>query len=90
MPVQAKTLTKGQKEALLRLAAALKLDNNDPEWLHNDVYTISTQLGIDGKSAFKAIYIALLGKSSGPRAGWFLTSLDPQFVVSRFEEAGSE
>ncbi|MGZ4926482.1 MAG: lysine--tRNA ligase, partial [Halobacteriota archaeon] len=89
LPVQAKTLTKGQKQALLKLATALKLDNNDPEWLHNEVYDVSAQLGIDAKSAFKAIYIALLGKNSGPRAGWFLASLDPEFVVSRFEEAGS-
>ncbi|MGZ4941537.1 MAG: lysine--tRNA ligase [Halobacteriota archaeon] len=89
LPVQAKTLTKGQKQALLKLANALKLDNNDPEWLHNEVYDVSARLGIDAKSAFKAIYIALLGKNSGPRAGWFLASLDPEFVVSRFEEAGS-
>ncbi len=89
LPIQATTLTKGQRDALVQLAAAVKLGNNDPEWLHNEVYTISAQLGIDAKSAFKAIYIALLGKNSGPRAGWFLTSLDPQFVASRFEEAGS-
>ncbi len=89
LPVQAKTLTEGQKHALMKLATALQLDNKDPEWLHNEVYNVSAQLGIDSKSAFKAIYIALLGKNSGPRAGWFLTSLDPEFVVSRFEEAGS-
>ncbi|MGZ7169424.1 MAG: lysine--tRNA ligase, partial [Halobacteriota archaeon] len=89
LPVQAKTLTKGQKQVLLRLTAVLKLDNNDPEWLHNEIYNISAQLGIDAKSSFKAVYIALLGKNSGPRAGWFLASLDPQFVVSRFEEAGA-
>ncbi len=89
LPVQAKTLTKEQKQALLKLANALKLDNSDPEWLHNEVYNISAQLSIDAKSAFKAIYIALLGKNSGPKAGWFLASLDPEFVVLRFEEAGS-
>ena len=89
LPVQAKTLTKGQKQLLLKLAAALKLDSNDPEWLHNEIYNISAQLGVDAKSSFKAVYIALLGENSGPRAGWFLASLNPQFVVSRFEEAGS-
>ncbi len=89
LPVQAKTLTEGQKQALLKLATALELNSHDPEWLHNEVYNVSAQLGIDATSAFKAIYIALLGKNSGPRAGWFLVSLDPEFVISRFEEAGS-
>lgn len=87
LPVQAKTLTNGQKEVLLKLANALKVDSNDPEWLHNEVYDISAQVGIDSKDAFKAIYIAVLGKTSGPRAGWFLTSLSPEFVITRFNEA---
>ncbi|MGZ4869400.1 MAG: lysine--tRNA ligase, partial [Halobacteriota archaeon] len=89
LPVQVKTLTAGQKKALVKLAKALETDSRDPEWLHNEVYNISEQVGIHSKEAFKAIYISLLAKTSGPRAGWFLATLDPEFVIARFREAAA-
>ena len=64
-------------------------DSWDPEWLHNEVYNISEQVEIHSKEAFKAIYISLLAKTSGPRAGWFLATLDPEFVIARFREAAA-
>jgi lysyl-tRNA synthetase class I len=33
--------------------------------------------------------LALLGKSQGPRAGWFLSTLDATFVKQRFAEAAA-
>jgi lysyl-tRNA synthetase class 1 len=87
LPVQVKTLNSGQRKALAKLAIALETNSSDPEWLHNEVYTISEEVGIDSKDAFKAIYISLLAKTSGPRAGWFLTSLNPKFVIARFKDA---
>jgi lysyl-tRNA synthetase class 1 len=87
LPVQVKTLNSGQRKALAKLAIALETNSSNPEWLHNEVYTISEEVGIDSKDAFKAIYISLLAKTSGPRAGWFLTSLNPEFVIARFKDA---
>jgi lysyl-tRNA synthetase class 1 len=40
-------------------------------------------------AAFRAIYLAFLGRPSGPRAGWLLASLDQAFVLDRLDEAGS-
>jgi lysyl-tRNA synthetase class 1 len=37
--------------------------------------------------AFGAIYLAFLGQRSGPRAGWLLASLEPEFVVGRLRAA---
>jgi lysyl-tRNA synthetase class 1 len=90
LPVQVKTLNNGQRKALAKLAIAVETDSNDPEWLHNEAYTISEEEGIDSKDTFKAIYISLLAKTSGPRAGWFLTSLNPEFVIARFKEAAMD
>jgi lysyl-tRNA synthetase, class I len=42
---------------------------------------------IDPKNLFKAVYISLLGQNSGPKAGWFLSSFEKEFLVKRFEEA---
>jgi lysyl-tRNA synthetase class 1 len=38
---------------------------------------------------FKAIYLAFLGKESGPKAGWFLSSLPRGFVLGRLAEASA-
>ena len=39
---------------------------------------------------FQAIYLALLGKAKGPRAGAFLSVLGVEFVAKRFSEASRE
>jgi lysyl-tRNA synthetase class 1 len=39
------------------------------------------------RQSFAAIYVAFLGRDSGPRAGWLLASLDKDFVVRRLTEA---
>lgn len=36
---------------------------------------------------FKGVYLAFLGKESGPKAGWFLSVLPREFVLTRLEEA---
>ena len=40
-----------------------------------------------GGVAFAALYLAFMGRTNGPRAGWLLASLEPDFVISRLEEA---
>jgi lysyl-tRNA synthetase class 1 len=46
-------------------------------------------LEVNPKELFKAIYISVLGQASGPKAGWFLSSLEKDFLVQRFREASS-
>src|SRR3989338_6283589 len=36
--------------------------------------------------AIRQIYMALLGKDSGPQAGWFLEAVDRRFLIDRFLE----
>ena len=42
---------------------------------------------LPARRAFEAIYLAFLGRSNGPRAGWLLASLDAEFVLRRLDEA---
>jgi lysyl-tRNA synthetase class 1 len=37
--------------------------------------------------AFRALYLAFLGRPNGPRAGWLLAKLEPDFVTRRLREA---
>ena len=39
---------------------------------------------------FQAIYLALLGKPRGPRAGWFVAALGAECCAARFREAAGE
>ena len=55
--------------------------------IHDNMYKVAQDVGIDGNKVFEAVYLALLGLKSGPRAGHFLASLDRDFVVKRFKEA---
>ena len=59
------------------------------EQIHQLIYALKDELGGKPELLFKAIYLALLGKTQGPRAGWFLSTLDSAFVKQRFAEAAA-
>lgn len=82
-PEGAKKLTSEQKEFLVAVAKLLKTAS-DPDEYQKAIYEKSKELGISSKDAFGAIYMALLGKNHGPKAGWLILSLDKDFVKERF------
>ena len=53
------------------------------------IFTAATATALPAGRAFAALYLAFLGRSNGPRAGWLLASLDPAFVVGRLREAAA-
>lgn len=59
----------------------------DPNDIHNTIYSIAEQHQIPAKTAFQTIYMVILGQKKGPRVGYFLSNLDKDFVLKRFEEA---
>jgi lysyl-tRNA synthetase class 1 len=89
LPVEAiKQLSESQQKALWLFAQALQGEVNlsAEEW-HNTFYEVAAQVDAEVKEIFKAVYIALLGKPSGPRAGWLLASLDADLLRKRLEAA---
>jgi lysyl-tRNA synthetase class 1 len=54
------------------------------------IFTVATATGIPAGRAFAALYLAFLGRTNGPRAGWLLASLDPAFVVRRLRDAAGD
>lgn len=87
LPPQAKSFTKEQKKALSILADKMEHGMTGLE-VHDSLYEVAEETGLAGKKIFETVYIALLGMKSGPRAGHFLSSLERDFVVKRFKEAG--
>ena len=81
-----KQLSELQKKALGSLAQKIQDGMNAEDW-HNRIYDVASATNMETKELFQAIYMVLLKKPSGPRAGWLLASLDSEFLRSRFESA---
>lgn len=59
----------------------------DGQWFHNAIYEFKDELGLAPKDMFTTLYRALIGKTSGPRAGWFLSILPRDWLVERLSLA---
>lgn len=85
LPEEAKNLSREQKDYLRKIATELEKKWN-PEDFQKELYVWSKELAIPSKDAFAAIYLALIGKNHGPKAGWLILSLEKKFIQKRFNE----
>jgi lysyl-tRNA synthetase class 1 len=85
LPQEAESLTQEQKESLMKVADLIE-KGKDPEKFQNEIYQVGKELGVASSETFRAIYLALLGKESGPKAAWLVLSLDKEFIIKRFKE----
>jgi len=79
----------GERAFLRLLSRELDGGSWTPAAIHDTVFKAAGASGLSPKDAFRAVYLAVLGREKGPRAGYFLSSLEPAFVVSRLREAGA-
>ncbi len=80
-------LTKEQKKFLISFLEKLTSTDWAAENIHNAIYELSEKEKIPIKTAFTTIYQIILGQDKGPRAGYFLSNLDKDFVLKRIKEA---
>ncbi len=80
------SLTDTQKKAIGALADFMK-DPQDGEAIHGKLHDLKSEIPIEPKELFQAIYTVFLNRDSGPKAGWFLAVLPHEFVISRLREA---
>ncbi len=57
--------------------------NADGEWFHQAIYNLKDDGGPGPKEMFTTLYRVLIGKDSGPRAGWFLSILPRNWLIKR-------
>jgi len=88
LPDEAHALTDAQRAYLERLAADrdVTMPDSGEAW-QGLIFGTAKELGMPAGEAFKAVYLAFLGRVNGPRAGWLLASLEPGFVMRRLREA---
>lgn len=58
-------------------------EDADGAWFHDAIYAFKETSGLSPKELFTTLYRAIIGKTSGPRAGWFLSILPREWLVSR-------
>lgn len=74
-----------EKEFLSELASDIEKapENADGEWFHKAIYRFKEEQNLQPQQLFKPIYMALIGKEKGPRAGWFLSILPRDWLLKR-------
>ena len=80
-------LSDTQKKALAVLAEYLQAGTRSGEDIHSRLHEMKTEIPIQPKELFQAIYRIFLNRDSGPKAGWFLAGLPRDFVIARLNEA---
>jgi lysyl-tRNA synthetase, class I len=60
----------------------------DGAWFHNAIYEFKDRTNLQPKEMFSVIYRVLIGKTSGPRAGYFLSILPREWLAARLGMAG--
>ncbi|MFC1730664.1 lysine--tRNA ligase [candidate division KSB1 bacterium] len=87
VPDVAKEFSDIQKQALKQVLEEIKkMKELDGQELHTTLHEIRKENDIEPKEFFSAIYLAFLGKESGPKVGWFLSVLDRGFIENRLKE----
>jgi lysyl-tRNA synthetase class 1 len=88
LPSEATALGEDQRVFLggLAIAAEREQPQGGDAW-QTLLFRVSQEAGMSAGRAFGAVYLAFLGRTNGPRAGWLLASLDAPFVVGRLRAA---
>ena len=60
-------------------------EDADGDWFHKAIYEFKESLGMQPKDLFTTLYRALIGQTSGPRAGWFLSILPRDWLIKRLK-----
>lgn len=81
-PYSRYSLSADQWKFLNALAGIWK-NVEDPEKLQSELFALARTQNIDMKAAFKALYMVVLDKEHGPRAGWLLKQFPVTAVVAR-------
>lgn len=85
------SLSEKQKDALKALHAFIvDTAKIDGQMMHTKLHEIKTELDLEPKEFFGALYGIVLNKESGPKAGWFLSVLDREFLIQRLQDAIAE
>ena len=76
-------LTSDEKKYLENLKGKLALIDWNPKSIHDSFYELQESSKVPAKEYFRIMYLVLLGKERGPRLGFFLATIDKDFIIKR-------
>ena len=83
-------LSDGQRAFLAKLAGIIEAEKDlNGQGMHDSVYAAAQVADLKPGQAFVALYRVILGQDSGPKAGWFLASLEREWLVQRLTEGST-
>ena len=85
LPAETATLANDQRAYLAALADAAPPSGSGGDAWQAAIFSTAAKRELDARKAFEAVYLAFLGRSNGPRAGWLLASLESDFVLGRLQ-----
>jgi lysyl-tRNA synthetase class 1 len=79
------SFSEADKALMAKLAdkIAAAPEDADGAWFHLAIYELKDESGFAPKELFQVLYKAIIGKNSGPRAGWFLSILPRDWLIKR-------
>lgn len=85
--VDASDFSQAQQAYLKAMAEKIAVAPKDADgaWFHEAIYQFKDHTELAPKELFTTLYQALIGKDSGPRAGWFLSLLPRDWLVNRLK-----
>jgi lysyl-tRNA synthetase class 1 len=83
--VDVSQFTDKEKQFLAALAEKISTapEDADGAWFHQAIYDFKDTSGFTPQELFSTLYRLLIGKTSGPRAGWFLNILPRDWLIKR-------
>lgn len=77
--------SEAEKKYFNQLAAKIAdvTEDSDGAWFHHAIYDCKDTVELAPKELFSSLYRLLIGKTSGPRAGWFLSILPRDWLLAR-------
>lgn len=83
-------LSTHQQTFLARLADTIAVEHNlNGQGMHDAIYAASVSAELKPAQAFLTLYQVILGQDKGPKAGWFLATLDQNWLVLRLQTAAA-
>jgi lysyl-tRNA synthetase class 1 len=89
VPAGVADMSAEQRAYLLALADALDAAGWTGDAVQAEIFRVAQERDLKAGQAFGALYLAFLGKPSGPRAGALLAAQDRDFVIRRLREAAA-
>ena len=86
LPEATHSFTEDQKDIIRLLSTKLKKISWEGESIHGVIHEVKTELEIEPKALFPLLYMTFLGRESGPQMGWFLSTLEKDWVMKRLQK----